>query len=56
MVLLYVMWWGAGGAGCFVTHFINDIQACMDVLLSGYQLQIINISGFQHLSNEVKER
>ena len=51
LVLLYVMWKGGGGSGCFVTHFINEIQSSMNNLMNGYQLQFIDLDVFQRLPN-----
>ena len=51
LVLLCVMWKGGGGSGCFVTHFINEIQECMNNLMIGYQLQFIDLDIFQRLPN-----
>ena len=51
LALLCVMWKGGGGSGCFITHFIDEIQASMDSLASGYQLQFINLDAFERLSS-----
>ena len=49
LVLLCVMWKGGGGSGCFITHFIDEIQASMDSLTSGYHLKFINLNVYQRL-------
>lgn len=53
LTLLYVMWKGGGGSGCFITHFINEIQACMNTLMSGYQLQFTDLDIFQRLPEDI---
>ena len=49
LVLLCVMWKGGGGSGCFITHFIDEIQASMDNLANGYHLQFINLDVYQRI-------
>lgn len=49
VVLLQTMWMGGAGAGCFVSHFMREIQQAMDVLAPGYSLTILDTSGFMKL-------
>lgn len=56
LVLLYVMWRGGGGSGCFVTHFIDEIQTKMNVLQMGYQLELFDLSCYQKLTDDAPER
>ena len=50
VVLLYLMWKGGGGQGCFMSNYIIEIQSAMDILCQGYQLQTIDLSGFDQLN------
>jgi hypothetical protein len=49
-VLLYLMHYGGGGSGCFVTHYKDEIQQAMNDLCNGYYLEEMDMSPYQDLS------
>ncbi|MBQ9432550.1 MAG: hypothetical protein IJU44_13465 [Kiritimatiellae bacterium] len=48
-VLLHLMWRGEGGEGTFLTLLKNDIQAHMNLLMPGYQLEEFDLSAWDKL-------
>ncbi len=46
VVLLHLLWHGAAGSGDFVTLWRDEIQAAMDELAAGYQLETIDLSAY----------
>ncbi len=51
VVLLYTLWKGGGGSGCFITHYRQEIQNAMDRLCPGYVLQEVDLSPFDQLDS-----
>ncbi len=43
-VLLHTIWHGGYGDGVLTSHLLMEIQTAMDTLLSGYELQTIDLS------------